>query len=170
MRIAIVTLDGFNELDSFIALGMLNRLRALGWRAEIAGSAPQLTSMNGVGISSQQPLEFANEAEVVLFGSGIKTREVAADAATLSRLKLDPTRQLIGAQCSGTLLMARLERMRDRHSKELVTSPTPKIARQHETSNRCREPADFSAMIVQSAHSGRGIGHGRREVVHRVGL
>ncbi|MBL8508780.1 MAG: DJ-1/PfpI family protein [Chitinimonas sp.] len=108
MRIAIVTFDGFNELDSFIALSMLNRLRGLGWQAEIAGSAPQLTSMNGVGISSQQPLEFANEAEVVLFGSGIKTREVAADAATLARLKLDPARQLIGAQCSGTLLMARL--------------------------------------------------------------
>ena len=28
MRIAILTFDGFNELDSFIALGLLNRLLA----------------------------------------------------------------------------------------------------------------------------------------------
>ena len=28
MRVAIVTFDGFNELDSFIALGLINRLRA----------------------------------------------------------------------------------------------------------------------------------------------
>ena len=30
MRIAILTFDGFNELDSFIALGLLNRLSAHG--------------------------------------------------------------------------------------------------------------------------------------------
>ena len=30
MRVAIVTFDGFNELDSFIALGLLNRLSAAG--------------------------------------------------------------------------------------------------------------------------------------------
>lgn len=108
MRIAILTFDGFNELDSFIALGMLNRLRHLGWRAEICAPQAQITSMNGVTISAQQPLEFANDAEVVLFGSGMKTREVAEDAALLARLRLDPARQLIGAQCSGTLLMARL--------------------------------------------------------------
>ena len=30
MRVAIVTFDGFNELDSFIALGLINRLRTSG--------------------------------------------------------------------------------------------------------------------------------------------
>ena len=35
MRVAIVTFDGFNELDSFIALGLINRLRQLGVQAEI---------------------------------------------------------------------------------------------------------------------------------------
>ncbi|HET7791851.1 MAG TPA: DJ-1/PfpI family protein [Rhizobacter sp.] len=107
-RVAIVTFDGFNELDSFIALGMLNRLRAEGFSAEITGPGTRLTSMNGVTIDVQQPLEFANEAEVVLFGSGIYTRAIAENAALMDRLTLDPLRQLIGAQCSGTLLLARL--------------------------------------------------------------
>ena len=35
MQVAIVTFDGFNELDSFVALGLLNRLSALGWKAQI---------------------------------------------------------------------------------------------------------------------------------------
>src|SRR3989442_231427 len=35
MKIAILTFDGFNELDSFIALGLLNRLKPLGWKADM---------------------------------------------------------------------------------------------------------------------------------------
>ena len=109
MRIAIITFDGFNELDSFIALGLLNRLSAQGWKAEIASPSAQVTSMNGVTVQAQQPLEFANEADAVIFGSGIYTRAIADDfgnhGAVLDRLQLDPVRQLIGAQCSGTLLL-----------------------------------------------------------------
>ena len=56
MRVAILTFDGFNELDSFIALGLLNRLGAHGWKAEIACPTAQVTSMNGVTIRAQQPL------------------------------------------------------------------------------------------------------------------
>ncbi|HEY5799754.1 MAG TPA: AraC family transcriptional regulator, partial [Burkholderiaceae bacterium] len=63
---------------------------------------------NGVTLDAQQPLEFANSADVVLFGSGMKTREVAADSELMARLQLDPSRQLIGAQCSGTFLLAKL--------------------------------------------------------------
>jgi transcriptional regulator GlxA family with amidase domain len=64
--------------------------------------------MNGVTVRRQRPLEFASEADAVVIGSGIKTRELADDAALLARIKLDPSRQLIGAQCSGTLLLAKL--------------------------------------------------------------
>ena len=64
--------------------------------------------MNGVTIERQQPLEFAAQADAVLIGSGIKTRDYAADREFLARLRLDPQRQLIGAQCSGTLLLAKL--------------------------------------------------------------
>lgn len=108
MKIAILTFDGFNELDSFIALGLLNRLGSQGWKAEITSPTSHVTSMNGVTIQAQRPLEFANEADAVIFGSGIYTRAIAENSKLLDRLRLDPLRQLIGAQCSGTLLLARL--------------------------------------------------------------
>jgi transcriptional regulator GlxA family with amidase domain len=108
VQIAVLTLDGFNELDSFVAAAILNRLKAKGWAAHITCPTPEVTSMNGVTVQRQRPLEFAAEADAVLIGSGIKTREIAADPKMLSRIVLDPSRQLIGAQCSGTLLLAKL--------------------------------------------------------------
>jgi len=108
VQIAVLTFDGFNELDSFVAAGILNRLKAKGWAAHITCPSEQVTSMNGVTITRQKPLEFAAEADAVLIGSGIRTREIAADGELLARLRLDPARQLIGAQCSGTLLLAKL--------------------------------------------------------------
>lgn len=124
MRVAVLTFDGFNELDSFIALGLINRLSHLGWRAEITSPTAQVTSMNGVVVTAQQPLEFANEADAVLFGSGIHTRAIAADGALLDRLQLDPLRQHIGGQCSGTLLMARLGLLADMPAcTDAITKP-----------------------------------------------
>ena len=128
MRIAIVTFDGFNELDSFIALGLLNRLGSQGWKAQITSPTSHVTSMNGVTVQAQQALEFANEADAVIFGSGIYTRAIAEDhgrqGAALDRLQLDPLRQLIGAQCSGTLLLARLGLLADMPAcTDLTTKP-----------------------------------------------
>jgi transcriptional regulator GlxA family with amidase domain len=128
MRIAIVTFDGFNELDSFIALGLLNRLSAQGWKAEITSPSAKVTSMNGVTIQAQQPLEFANSADIVLFGSGIYTRAIADSfgkrGSLLDRLQLDPVRQTIGGQCSGVLLMARLGLLADQPAAtDLTTRP-----------------------------------------------
>ena len=37
-----------------------------------------------------------------------QTREVVADPALMAQLRLDPSRQLIAAQCSGTLVLAKL--------------------------------------------------------------
>lgn len=108
MNIAILTFEGFNELDSFIAAGILNRMKGQGWNVQITCPTAQVTSMNGVTVTAQQPLEFANTADVVLFGSGIYTRDIAKDTSILGRLQLDPSRQLLAAQCSGTLLLATL--------------------------------------------------------------
>ena len=109
MNIAILTFDGFNELDSFIALGILNRMKSAGWNVQITCPSDKVTSMNGVTIEAQQPLSFCNEADIVLFGSGIYTREIAKDDAIMSQINLDTNRQIVGAQCSGTLLMAELD-------------------------------------------------------------
>lgn len=116
MKIAIVTFEGFNEIDSFVALHILNRVKQEDWRAEIvapsAGKASpvenRVTSMNGVVVHSQQPLSFANQADAVLFGSGKGSRAAAHDDGLMAQFKLDPARQLIGSQCSGALIMERL--------------------------------------------------------------
>ncbi|WHO39663.1 DJ-1/PfpI family protein [Sphingobium sp. AP49] len=108
MQIAVLTFDGFNELDSFVAAAILNRMKPQGWAAHITAPNETVTSMNGVTVQRQRPLEFAAEADAVLIGSGIRTREIAADAAMLAQIRLDPARQMIGAQCSGTLLLAKL--------------------------------------------------------------
>lgn len=108
MHTAILTFEGFNELDSFIALGILNRVRRPGWRVTLCCPAPSVTSMNGVRVDAQSALEAARHADAVLVGSGMKTRDVVEDPALLSALQLDPSRQLIGAQCSGALVLAKL--------------------------------------------------------------
>lgn len=108
MQIAVLTFDGFNELDSFVAAAILNRMKAKGWAAHITSPTHEVTSMNGVTVQRQRPLDFAQQADAVIIGSGIGTREIAGDGVLMSRIGLDPSRQLIGAQCSGTLLLAKL--------------------------------------------------------------
>ncbi|MCA7966744.1 DJ-1/PfpI family protein [Burkholderia cenocepacia] len=108
MHIAIVTFQGFNELDSLIALGVLNRIRKPGWRVTLACPEPSVTSMNGVTVHAQSTLAHACAADAVIIGSGIQTRDVVNDAALMAQLRFDPARQLIGAQCSGTLILAKL--------------------------------------------------------------
>ncbi|GAA4219606.1 DJ-1/PfpI family protein [Sphingomonas endophytica] len=124
MQIAVLTFEGFNELDSFVAAAILNRLKPLGWAAHITSPTEQVTSMNGITVQRQKPLAFAAEADAVLIGSGIKTRDIAADEDLLARIELDPARQLIGAQCSGTLLLAKLGLIGDLPAcTDLTTKP-----------------------------------------------
>ncbi|MBG0838720.1 DJ-1/PfpI family protein [Ectopseudomonas toyotomiensis] len=108
MHIAILTFEGFNELDSLIAYAILNRIRRPDWRVSIASPAARVTSMNGLVIDSQIDLQQACAADAVIVGSGMRTRGVVADEALMAQLRLDPARQLLAAQCSGTLLLARL--------------------------------------------------------------
>lgn len=108
MRIAVLTFEGFNELDSFIAAAMLNRVKQPELKALIVCASERVTSMNGVVVRSQAPLSFAREAEAVIIGSGIHTRDVVGTPGLMEELKLDPSRQIIAAQCSGALVLAKL--------------------------------------------------------------
>ncbi len=108
MHIAILTFEGYNEIDSLIALGVLNRISKPGWQVSIASPSPRVRSMNGVVIESHVSLDEASAADAVIVGSGRRTREVVEDHALMAQLRLDPTRQLLGAQCSGTLVLAKL--------------------------------------------------------------
>ncbi|MFJ8153674.1 DJ-1/PfpI family protein [Streptomyces sp. NPDC094468] len=109
MHIAILTFQGYNELDSLIALGVLGRAQSDDWRVTIATPGPKVTSRNGVVIERMSTLEEACAADAVVVGSGVATREVTEDSTVMNILRgLDPARQLIAAQCSGALVLARL--------------------------------------------------------------
>jgi len=108
MKIAVLTFEGFNELDSFIASAMLNRVKQPELKALIVCPAAQVASMNGVVVHSQAALSFAREADAVIVGSGIGTREIVKTPKLMAELRLDPKRQIIGAQCSGALVLAKL--------------------------------------------------------------
>jgi transcriptional regulator GlxA family with amidase domain len=124
MRIAVLTFDGFNEIDSFVVAMMLNRTRLPGWKAEITSPGPVVTSMNGVRVERQQPLGFAREADVVVVGSGRQTRDIVADASIMRELQFDLTRQIVTAQCSGALVLAKLGILGDMPAcTDLLTKP-----------------------------------------------
>jgi transcriptional regulator GlxA family with amidase domain len=108
MLISILTFDGFNELDSFIAFGVLNRIKKPNWRVNICCNDDSVISMNGVRVMAQSKLNEVEKADAVIIGSGSQTRDIVKNSAIMSALKLDPTRQLIAAQCSGTLILAKL--------------------------------------------------------------
>jgi transcriptional regulator GlxA family with amidase domain len=125
VHIAIVTFEGYNELDSLIALGVLNRVKKAGWQVSIATPEPKVRSMNGVVIESMASLQDACAADAVIIGSGLQTRKVVADPAIMGQLRyLDPSRQLLAGQCSGTLVLAKLGLLKDVPAcTDLTTKP-----------------------------------------------
>jgi transcriptional regulator GlxA family with amidase domain len=108
MHTVILTFEGFNEIDSIVALGILGRVHKRGWRVSIAAPSARVTSMNGMVLEAQCSLEDAQSADAVIVGSGIATREIVQNPALLGAIRLDPSRQLIGSQCSGALILAKL--------------------------------------------------------------
>ncbi len=108
MLISILTFQGFNELDSLIALGILNRIKKPNWYVNICCPEVSVTSMNGVTIMAQSRLENIEKSDAVIVGSGILTRDIVKNPEIMGMLKLDPAKQLIAAQCSGTLILAKL--------------------------------------------------------------
>ena len=108
MHVAILTFDGYNELDSLVAFGILHRVKRPDWRVSIACPTSHVRSMNGVVIESQLSLREASAVDAVIIGSGTRTREVVEDSSLMTDLEFDPARQWLGAQCSGTLVLAKL--------------------------------------------------------------
>jgi transcriptional regulator GlxA family with amidase domain len=125
MQIAVLTFDAFNEMDSFVSATLLNRLSAFGWRAYITAPSARVTSSNGIVVEAQRPLEFTAEADAVIFGSGMRTNAVADDPAILSRMIVEPRRQLLVGQCSGALVMTALGLLQGMPAcTDLVTRPS----------------------------------------------
>jgi transcriptional regulator GlxA family with amidase domain len=105
MHVALLILEGANELDSFVALTMLRRVTRPDWQVQLVAPTPTIVSGGGVTIAAQAGMAALQDADAVLIGSGQFTERYAQDADFLAQLALDPQRQLIGAQCSGPLLL-----------------------------------------------------------------
>lgn len=108
MNIAILTFQGFNEIDSLVAFRMLKWLDKDDWNIKICCPDKEVRSMGGLAIQAQGMLEDANKADAVIVGSGVMTRDIINDESIMTRISLNPSRQIIGAQCSGTLMLAKL--------------------------------------------------------------
>ena len=108
MLISILTFQGFNELDSLVVSSILNRIKKPDWKVNICCPENAVTSMNGITIQAQSRLEDIPNSDAVIVGSGMLTRDISKNDEIMGKLKLDPSRQLIAAQCSGTLILAKL--------------------------------------------------------------
>ncbi|WP_417517906.1 DJ-1/PfpI family protein [Minwuia sp.] len=108
MKISILTFQGFNEIDSLVAFRMLHWLGMDGWEIKVCAPEAEITSMGGLAVRSQSMLEDAAHADAVIVGSGSQTRDIVEDRSIMDRIALDPAKQVIAAQCSGTLMLARL--------------------------------------------------------------
>jgi len=108
MKISILTFQEFNELDSLIVYGILNHVKKSNWQINICSPDKNITSMNNLKINSHSDLSDIEKSDVVIVGSGMKTREIANDSNILNQIKLNPQKQIICSQCSGALILSKL--------------------------------------------------------------
>ncbi|MDP1602485.1 MAG: DJ-1/PfpI family protein [Legionella sp.] len=108
MNIAILTFQGFNEIDSLVAFRLLKWLDKEDWSVKICCPDAEVVSLGGLAIRAQGTLEDANNADAVIIGSGVMTRDIVRTPSIMNRIRLNPDCQIIGAQCSGTLMLAKL--------------------------------------------------------------
>ncbi len=67
-----------------------------------------VTSWNGLTVKAQSRFEDIEKSDVVVVGSGALTRDVVKNSELMDQIKLNPSKQLITAQCSGALILAKL--------------------------------------------------------------
>lgn len=123
MQIAIVTFDGFTDIDVVLPWDLLHRATGEDWTIRLLGTAPAHVSATGLTLPMHGVVEETRHADVVLFASGRPTRALAASPDYLARFDLDPRRQMIGSMCSGALVLAALGLLR---GAEATTYPTAK--------------------------------------------
>jgi len=123
MKISIVIFDDFTDIDLFLMWDLFNRVRIPDWEVRILGEQSHHISTTGLLTATHGSLEQANSSDVVLFVSRQGTRTKMHDKLWLSRLKLNPERQVIASVCSGALLLAALGLL---EGKTATTYPTTK--------------------------------------------
>lgn len=106
-RVAIVTLPGFNEIDTFVATRMIDSVPGL--HVELVGPDETAVSMAGVEVATPGDLHQLADYDAVIVGSGIQTFEHIENESMMDEIVLAPTGdQLVGSQCSGAAILHRL--------------------------------------------------------------
>jgi transcriptional regulator GlxA family with amidase domain len=123
MNLSIIAFDDFTDIDVFFMWDLLNRVKTENWQVQILGEATHHTSTSGLVIPMHGHIEAANTSDVVLFTSGYGTRKKIKDENFLRTFQLNPEKQLIGAMCSGALILAALGLL---EGKQATTYPTAK--------------------------------------------
>ena len=128
-KIAIIAFDGFTDIDVFLHWDILNRPRTMfgkpaeDWQVRLLGTADRHRSAAGLETPMHGPIDEAAHADAVIHTSGPMTRTLMKDASYLQRLALDPTKQLVGSQCSGALILGASGLLK---GKRATTYPTAK--------------------------------------------
>lgn len=105
MNIAIVAFDRFNEIDVFVPFNILKRVKNIPWKVDIVAVKPTVQSMNGIILSDLASTECLSNADAVLIGSGSDTAAMVQNRHFIDSIELQPSRQLLAAQCSGALIL-----------------------------------------------------------------
>ena len=127
MHISIIIFDDFTDLDLFLPWDLLNRVswdsvgQLKDWKVEILGTNKFHTSMSGLTIPTSGELDVVQHSDVVIFTSGTGVNNLILDHEYLNKIKLDSKKQLIGAMCSGALILGALGLLRN---KTATTYPT----------------------------------------------
>ena len=121
MQASIIAFDDFTDIDVFFVWDLLNRVKDPAWKVRILGEKAHHVSTTGIVVPMHGHISESAGSDVVLFSSGLGTRRKRVDADFLSQFQLDPSRQLIGSMCSGSLLLAALGLL---DGKSATTYPT----------------------------------------------
>lgn len=110
--VGILTLPGFNEIDSFVAARMIDS--APGLNVELIGPDSTATSMAGIEVMTPGSWSSLSTYAGLVIGSGMQTFEHIDNEPMMDEIRRNLTdSHLVGSQCSGAAILHRLGRLGD---------------------------------------------------------
>jgi putative intracellular protease/amidase len=103
--LSIVVFDDFSDIDLVLPWDILSRVKRHDWKVQVVGMGSTHRSTLGMLVKTDERLNSVAHSDVVIILGGEGSRVRLNDSEFLDDLKLDPQRQLIGAQCSGALIL-----------------------------------------------------------------
>lgn len=106
--VGIITLPGFNEIDSFVAARMIHSVPELS--ILFVGPDQTAVSMAGVEVATPGTWTDLNECSAAIFGSGMQTFDHIENAEMMREIKTNVADlHYVGSQCSGAAFLHRLD-------------------------------------------------------------